>query len=91
MESCYFMAGEESYLLKVRVGTMAELEQLVNTLSRLPGRRRHQDHDRVVDKVGGAASGTGPIRRKNEGVVRHTESHRRWKSSQRRRSAQATG
>ena len=37
VESCYFMAGEESYLLKVRVGTMAELEQLVNTLSRLPG------------------------------------------------------
>lgn len=37
VESCYFMAGEESYLLKVRVGTMAELEQLVNRLSRLPG------------------------------------------------------
>lgn len=37
VESCYFMAGEESYLLKVRVGTMAELEQLVTRLSRLPG------------------------------------------------------
>ncbi|CAM3378380.1 Lrp/AsnC family transcriptional regulator [Stackebrandtia soli] len=37
VESCYFMAGEESYLLKARVGTMAELEQLVNRLSRLPG------------------------------------------------------
>lgn len=37
VESCYFMAGAESYLLKVRVGTMAELEQLVTTLSMLPG------------------------------------------------------
>lgn len=37
VESCYFMAGQESYLLKVRVGAMAELEQLVNRLNRLPG------------------------------------------------------
>jgi Lrp/AsnC family leucine-responsive transcriptional regulator len=37
VESCYFMAGEESYLLKVRVGTMAQLEHLVTRLSRLPG------------------------------------------------------
>ena len=28
IESCYFMAGVESFLLKVRVGTIAELEQL---------------------------------------------------------------
>ncbi|ADD40530.1 Lrp/AsnC family transcriptional regulator [Stackebrandtia nassauensis] len=37
VESCYFMAGQESYLLKVRVGEMAELEHLVNRLNRLPG------------------------------------------------------
>ncbi|GAA4909238.1 transcriptional regulator, AsnC family [Stackebrandtia albiflava] len=37
VESCYFMAGQESYLLKVRVGTMAQLEHLVTRLSRLPG------------------------------------------------------
>ncbi|MGH8793764.1 MAG: Lrp/AsnC family transcriptional regulator [Stackebrandtia sp.] len=37
VESCYFLAGQESYLLKVRVGTMAELEHLVTRLSRLPG------------------------------------------------------
>lgn len=37
VESCYFMAGQESYLLKVRVGAMAELEHLVNRLNRLPG------------------------------------------------------
>ncbi|HZE38849.1 MAG TPA: Lrp/AsnC family transcriptional regulator [Stackebrandtia sp.] len=37
VESCYFMAGQESYLLMVRVGAMAELEHLVTRLSRLPG------------------------------------------------------
>jgi Lrp/AsnC family leucine-responsive transcriptional regulator len=37
IESCYFLAGEESFLLKVRVGTMAELEQLIVRLSRIPG------------------------------------------------------
>lgn len=37
VESCYFMAGAESYLIKVRVGTMAELEQLVTRISMLPG------------------------------------------------------
>lgn len=37
VESCYFLAGQESYLLKVRVGTMAEMEHLVTRLSRLPG------------------------------------------------------
>lgn len=37
VESCYFMAGGESYLLKVRVGTMAELELLVTRLNRLNG------------------------------------------------------
>ncbi|MGH3646912.1 MAG: Lrp/AsnC family transcriptional regulator [Micromonosporaceae bacterium] len=37
VESCYFLAGEESFLIKVRVTTMAELEQLVIRLNRLPG------------------------------------------------------
>lgn len=37
IESCYFLAGEESFLLKVRVGTMAELEQLIVRLSRIRG------------------------------------------------------
>lgn len=37
VESCYFLAGEESFLIKVRVPTMAELEQLVIRLNRLPG------------------------------------------------------
>lgn len=37
IESCYFMAGEESFLLKARVGTIAELEQLIVRLNRIPG------------------------------------------------------
>jgi Lrp/AsnC family leucine-responsive transcriptional regulator len=37
IESCYFMAGVESFLLKVRVGTIAELEQLIVRLNRTPG------------------------------------------------------
>lgn len=37
VESCYFLAGEESLLLKLRVGTIAELEHLVIQLGRTPG------------------------------------------------------
>ncbi|MGC4804887.1 Lrp/AsnC family transcriptional regulator [Micromonospora sp. DT233] len=37
IESCYFMAGRESFLLKARVGTIAELEHLIVRLNRTPG------------------------------------------------------
>ncbi|SCE67486.1 Lrp/AsnC family transcriptional regulator, leucine-responsive regulatory protein [Micromonospora purpureochromogenes] len=37
IESCYFMAGVESFLLKARVGTIAELEALIVRLNRTPG------------------------------------------------------
>lgn len=37
VESCYFLAGEESLLLKLRVGTIHELERLVVQLGRTPG------------------------------------------------------
>jgi Lrp/AsnC family leucine-responsive transcriptional regulator len=37
IESCYFMAGEESFLLLVRVATIAELERLIVDLNRTPG------------------------------------------------------
>ena len=37
IESCYFMAGVESFLLKARVGTIAELEQLIVRLNRAAG------------------------------------------------------
>jgi len=37
IESCFFMAGVESFLLTVRVGTIAELERLIVRLNRTPG------------------------------------------------------
>ncbi|BCB86312.1 Lrp/AsnC family transcriptional regulator [Phytohabitans suffuscus] len=37
IESCYFMAGVESFLLKVRVGTVHELESLIVRLNRTAG------------------------------------------------------
>ena len=37
IDSCYFLAGAESFLLKVRVPTIAELEQLIVRLNRIPG------------------------------------------------------
>ncbi len=37
VESCYFLAGEESFLVKVRVPVMAELEHLITRLNRIDG------------------------------------------------------
>src|SRR5690349_24424505 len=37
VESCYVMAGVESYQLTVRVGTIAELVQLIVRIDRTPG------------------------------------------------------
>jgi Lrp/AsnC family leucine-responsive transcriptional regulator len=37
IESCYFMAGEESFLIKARVGTITELEHLIVRLNRTAG------------------------------------------------------
>jgi Lrp/AsnC family leucine-responsive transcriptional regulator len=37
IESCYFMAGDESYLVKVRVASIDELEHVIVALSRVPG------------------------------------------------------
>jgi Lrp/AsnC family transcriptional regulator, leucine-responsive regulatory protein len=37
IESCYFIAGEFSFLVKVRVGTIGELEKLIVRLNRTRG------------------------------------------------------
>jgi len=37
IESCYFMAGEESYLVTVRVASIDELEHVIVSLSQVPG------------------------------------------------------
>lgn len=40
VDACYFTAGEESYLLKVRVANMAALEHLIVRLTKIPGVER---------------------------------------------------
>ena len=37
IEDCWFVAGEESYLLKVRAGDPASLEKIIGRLNRLRG------------------------------------------------------
>jgi Lrp/AsnC family transcriptional regulator, leucine-responsive regulatory protein len=37
IESCYFMAGEESFLCKARVKTIGDLERLIMELNRVKG------------------------------------------------------
>lgn len=37
IESCFFLAGVESFLLQVRVSTIADLEHLIVRLNRIPG------------------------------------------------------
>jgi len=37
IESCYYLAGAESLQLLARVGTIAELEQLIGRINRVPG------------------------------------------------------
>ena len=37
IESCHFLAGTESFLVQVRVPTIAELEHLIVRLNRIPG------------------------------------------------------
>ena len=50
IESCWSVAGEESYILKVRVATPADLEELLARV-RGGGQRLHADHDRALDAV----------------------------------------
>jgi len=37
IEDCWFVAGEETYVVKVRVPDMPSLEQTILTLNRIPG------------------------------------------------------
>jgi Lrp/AsnC family transcriptional regulator, leucine-responsive regulatory protein len=37
VESCYFLAGAESFLIMVRVPAISELERLIIRLNRIPG------------------------------------------------------
>ncbi|GAA2510664.1 Lrp/AsnC family transcriptional regulator [Pilimelia columellifera] len=37
IESCYYVAGAEAFQLVARVGTIADLEQLIGRINRVPG------------------------------------------------------
>lgn len=37
VEDCWFVAGEEAFMIKVRVPDVAELEQLIGTVTRIKG------------------------------------------------------
>jgi Lrp/AsnC family leucine-responsive transcriptional regulator len=37
IEDCWFVAGEESYVVKVRVTDVPALEQMIGTLNRIRG------------------------------------------------------
>jgi Lrp/AsnC family leucine-responsive transcriptional regulator len=37
IEDCWFVAGEESYVVKVRVSDVGELEQLIGAINRIDG------------------------------------------------------
>ena len=37
VEDCWFVAGEESYVVKVRVADVGALEHMIGTLTSLPG------------------------------------------------------
>ena len=63
IESCYFMAGEESFLLKARVGTIPELEHLIVRLNGTGGVSRTRTAIALSTKWEGrpqAARDTGP-------------------------------
>jgi Lrp/AsnC family leucine-responsive transcriptional regulator len=59
IEACYFMAGEESFLLVVRVATIAELERLIVALNRTPGVSRTRTAIALSTKWEGRVPRTG--------------------------------
>ncbi|MGC9668265.1 Lrp/AsnC family transcriptional regulator [Planosporangium sp. 12N6] len=58
IDSCYFMAGEESFLLKARVPTIADLEHLIVRLNRTPGVSRTRTAIALSTKWEGRAQPT---------------------------------
>jgi Lrp/AsnC family transcriptional regulator, leucine-responsive regulatory protein len=60
VESCYFMAGEESFLLRVRVGSIVELERVIVELNRTPGIARTRTAIALSTKWEGRAQPVAP-------------------------------
>jgi Lrp/AsnC family leucine-responsive transcriptional regulator len=71
IESCYFMAGEESFLATVRVGTIAELEHVIVELNGTPGVARTRTAIALSTKWEGRPQPlAGSAERGQAGVVR---------------------
>ena len=52
IEDCWFIAGDDSYMLKVRVGDVDGLEKTIRRLVRHQGRLPDPYHDRALHQVG---------------------------------------
>ena len=55
IEDCWFVAGEESFVLKVRVADPGRPREDHREAGADPGCRSHSDDDRAVDQVGSPA------------------------------------
>ena len=60
VEDCWFVAGDESFLIKVRVAGMPELEATLSRLRRITRGVAHPHDRRALDQVG------EPRRRRSE-------------------------
>ena len=57
IEDCWFVAGDESFLIKVRVADVTALERTLSRLRQDPRRGPDPHHRRAVDEVGGPGRG----------------------------------
>lgn len=57
IEDCWFIAGDDSYMLKVRVGDVDGLERTIRRLQRHEGCLAYAHHDRAVHQVGEPGGG----------------------------------
>ena len=79
IEACHSVAGEESYILKVRVSTPGDLETAARRDPR-EGERVHPHHGRAVHAVRGAAARRSP-RRDPQAVATACRRHHSWPSA----------
>lgn len=59
IEDCWFVAGEEAFMVKVRVTDVAELEQLIGTVTRIKGVARTRTTVVLSTKFEGRLNGLG--------------------------------
>ena len=60
VEHCWFVAGEETFVIKVRVADVAGLEHAIRAAEHDLRRCAHPHHCRALDQVRGPGALTGP-------------------------------